>query len=140
MCSFLWKSHCFWFCVLHIHVLMFMLNYYVFINISTCINLCIYLYIFMYLSSHLFWEKAMAPHSCLENPMDGGAWKAAVHGVARSRTRLSGFTFTFHFSLSCTGEGNGNPLRCSCLENPREGSLVGCHLWGRTESDMTEAT
>ena len=29
--------------------------------------------------------------------MDGGAWKAAVHGVARSRTRLSGFTFTFHF-------------------------------------------
>ena len=76
---------------------MFMLNYYVFINISICINLCIYLYIFMYLSSHLFWEKAMAPHSCLENPMDGGAWKAAVHGVARSRTRLSDFTFTFHF-------------------------------------------
>ena len=36
-------------------------------------------------------------YSCLENPMDGGAWKAAVHGVARSRTRLSDFTFTFHF-------------------------------------------
>ena len=36
-------------------------------------------------------------HSCLENPMDGGAWWAAVHGVARSRTRLSDFTFTFHF-------------------------------------------
>ena len=36
-------------------------------------------------------------YSCLENPMDGGAWKAAVHGVARSRTGLSGFTFTFHF-------------------------------------------
>ena len=35
--------------------------------------------------------------SCLENPMDGGAWWAAVHGVARSRTRLSDFTFTFHF-------------------------------------------
>ena len=35
-------------------------------------------------------------HSCLENPMDGGAWKAAVHGVAQSRTRLSDFTFTFH--------------------------------------------
>ena len=32
--------------------------------------------------------------SCLENPMDGGAWSAAVHGVAKSRTRLSGFTFT----------------------------------------------
>ena len=35
-------------------------------------------------------------YSCLENPIDGGAWKAAVHGVARSRTRLSDFTFTFH--------------------------------------------
>ena len=36
-------------------------------------------------------------HSCLENLMDGGAWWAAVHGVAKSRTRLSDFTFTFHF-------------------------------------------
>ena len=36
-------------------------------------------------------------YSCLENPTDGGAWKAAVHGVAKSRTRLSDFTFTFHF-------------------------------------------
>ena len=36
-------------------------------------------------------------YSCLENPMDGGAWKAAVHGVARSWTRLSDFTFAFHF-------------------------------------------
>ena len=35
--------------------------------------------------------------SCLENPMDGGAWWAAVHGVAKSRTRLSDFTFTFLF-------------------------------------------
>ena len=36
-------------------------------------------------------------YSCLENPMSGGAWKAAVHGVAEGRTRLSNFTFTFHF-------------------------------------------
>ena len=35
--------------------------------------------------------------SCLGNPRDGGAWWAAVHGVAKCRTRLSGFTFTFHF-------------------------------------------
>ena len=41
----------------------------------------------------------MAPHSgsCLENPMDEGAWKAAVHGVAEGQTRLSDFTFPFHF-------------------------------------------
>ena len=36
-------------------------------------------------------------YSCLENPMDGGAWWAAAHGVAKSLTRLSDFTFTFHF-------------------------------------------
>ena len=36
-------------------------------------------------------------YSCLENPMDGGAWRATVHGVAESQTRLSDFTFTFHF-------------------------------------------
>ena len=36
-------------------------------------------------------------YSCLENSMGGGAWWAAVHGVAKSRTRLSNFTFTFHF-------------------------------------------
>ena len=36
-------------------------------------------------------------YSCLENPMDGGAWNAAVHGVAEGWTRLSDFTFTFHF-------------------------------------------
>ena len=35
-------------------------------------------------------------YSCLENPMDGGAWKAAVHGVTEGRTRLSDFTFTVH--------------------------------------------
>ena len=36
-------------------------------------------------------------YSCLENPMDGGAWKAAVHGVTEGQTRLSDFPFTFHF-------------------------------------------
>ena len=53
-------------------------------------------------------------------PMDGGAWQAAVHGVAKSRTQLSQ-RLHFHVSLSCIGEGNGNPLQCSCLENPRDG-------------------
>ena len=36
-------------------------------------------------------------YSCLQNPMDGGAWWAAVHGVAKGQTQLSDFTFTFHF-------------------------------------------
>ena len=38
-------------------------------------------------------------YSCLENPMGRGAWYAAVHGVAKSQTRLSDFTFTFHFHV-----------------------------------------
>ena len=73
-------------------------------------------------------------YSCLENPMDGGAWWAAVHEVAKSRTRLSDLTFNFHFSLSCIGEGNGNPLQCSCLENPRDGEAWCAALYGVAQS------
>ena len=43
------------------------------------------------------------PHSCLENCMDGGAWRATVHGVAKSRTRLRDFTFTFQRDIKSSG-------------------------------------
>ena len=106
---------------------------------------------FICLTSFLTGEGNGTPlqYFCLENPMDGGAWWAAVHGVAKSQTRLSDFTFTFHFpalekamashsssfawktpwtgepggpqSMKSLREGNGNPLQCSCLENPRDG-------------------
>ena len=70
--------------------------------------------------------------------MDGGAWWAAVHGVAKSQTRLSDFTFTFHFH-ALEKEMQPTPL---FLPGESQGwkSLVGCHLFDRTESDMTEAT
>ena len=57
----------------------------------------IYIYIYIYIF-FFFGEGNGTPlqYSCLENPMDGGAWWAAVHGVAKSR--LSDLTFTFHFS------------------------------------------
>ena len=71
-------------------------------------------------------------YSCLENPMDGGAWKAAVHGVAEGQTQLSDFTFTFHFHAF--GEGNGNPLQCSCLENPTEGGAWWAAVYGVAQS------
>ena len=64
--------------------------------------------------------------------MDRGAWWAAVHGVAKSWTRLSDFTFTFQFS--CIGEGNGNPLQCSCLESPRDGGARWAAVYGVTQS------
>ena len=71
-------------------------------------------------------DGAPLQYSCLENPMDGGAWWAAVHGVAKSWTRLGDFTFTFHFhalgkemaptSVFLPGESQGR------------GNLVGCRL------------
>ena len=80
--------------------------------------------------------------SCLENPMDGGTWWAAVHGVAKSRTRLSDFTFTFHFHalekevathssvlawrISGTGEPGGLPS-------------MGSHRVGHDWSDLAAA-
>ena len=73
-------------------------------------------------------------YCCPENPMDGGTWQVAVHGVAKSQTRLSNFTFT-HWRrkwqptpVFLPGESQG------------QGSLVGFCLWGRTESDTTEVT
>ena len=66
--------------------------------------------------------------------MDGGAWKAAVHGVAEGRIPLSDFTFSFHFPLSCIGEGNGNPLQWSCLENPRDGGAWWAAVYGVAQS------
>ena len=77
-------------------------------------------------------------YSCLENPMDGGAWKAAVHGVAEGLHFLSELLTTeqlhFHFLLSCIGEGNDNPLQCSCLENPRDGGAWWAAIYGVAQS------
>ena len=80
-------------------------------------------------SSQLLGEGNGTPlqYSCLENPMDGGAWWAAVHGVATEQ-------LPFYFSLSCIGQGNGNPLQCSCLENPRDGRAWWAAVCGVTQS------
>ena len=65
--------------------------------------------------------------------MDGGAWWGREELGTTERLH-------FHFSFSCIGEGNGNPLIFLPGESQGRGSLVGCHLWGRTELDMTEVT
>ena len=75
-------------------------------------------------------------YSCLENPMGGGAWWAAVYGVAKSQTRLSDFTFTF---MHRRRKWQPTPVFLPG-ESQGRGSLVGCRLWGRTELNMTEAT
>ena len=77
-------------------------------------------------------------YSCLENPMDGGAWWPAVHGVAKSQAKLNNFTLRFH-SHALEKE----MATCSSVlawRIPGTGSLVGCRLWGCTGSDTTEAT
>ena len=76
--------------------------------------------------------------SCLENPMDGGAWWPAVHGVAKSWTWLSNFTLLFTF-MHWKRQWQPTPVFLPG-ESQGRGSLVGCHLWGRTELDTTEAT
>ena len=81
-------------------------------------------------------------YSCLENPMDGGAWWATAHGVAKSRTRLRDFTFTFHlhalekemathssvlaWRIPGTGEPSGLPS-------------MGSHRVGHNWSDLAAA-
>ena len=70
--------------------------------------------------------------------MDGGAWWAAVRGVAGSRARLSDFTFTFHFHALEKEMATYSSVLAWRI--PWMGSLVGCRLWGHTESDTTEAT
>ena len=70
--------------------------------------------------------------------MDGGAWWAAVHGVEKSRAQLSDFTFTFTF-LHWRRKWQPTPVFLPG-ESQGRGSLVGCRLWGLTESDTTEAT
>ena len=78
-------------------------------------------------------------YSCLENPKDGGAWWAAVHVVAKSRTRLSDFTSTF---MHWRRKWQPAPMFLPG-ESQRQGSLVGCRLWdhrvGHNWSDLAAA-
>ena len=68
--------------------------------------------------------------------MDSEAWCAVIHGVAKSRTWLGDFTFTF---MNWRRKWQPTPVFLPG-ESQGQGSLVGCCLWGRTESDMAEAT
>ena len=101
------------------------------------------------------WGKFRKPHlnpgegngtplqyCCLENPMDGGAWKAAVHGVAKSRTQLSNFTSTFHFhALEKEMATHSSVLawRIPWTEKPGGLPSVGSHRVGHNWSDIAAA-
>ena len=72
--------------IIILQILVYNLIFHVVINLQRCF---LYQYLYNYFT--------LLQYCCLENPMDGGAWQAAVHGVAKSWTQLSDFTFTFHF-------------------------------------------
>ena len=85
------------------------------------------------IGQHLFRRRHPTP---VLLPGKSHGWRSlvgyTVHGIAKSRTRLSDFTFIF--SLSCIGEGNGNPLQCSCLENPRDSGAWWGAVYGVAQS------
>ena len=92
--------------------------------------------VFLFLVSSLTFGEAMAPHSSTL------AWKipwteepGSLQFMGSLRVRRN-----WAISLSCIAEGNGNPLVFLPGESQGWGSLVGCRLWGHTESDTTEAT
>ena len=81
-------------------------------------------------------------YSCLENPMDGGAWWAAVPGVAKSRTRLSHYTFTFHFhALEKEMETHSSVLALRTPGTGKPGGLpsMGLHRVGHNWRDLAAA-
>ena len=90
-------------------------------------------------------EKVMVPHCSTlawKNPMDGGAWKAAVHGVATSRTRLIDFTFTFHFpALEKEMATHSSVLAWRIPRTGEPGGLpsMGLHRVGHDWSDLAAA-
>ena len=68
-------------------------------------------------------------YSCLDNPVDRGAWWAAAHRVVQSWIQVKQLNM-----YACIGEGNGNPLQCSCLENPRDGGALWAAVYGVAQS------
>ena len=81
-------------------------------------------------------------YSCLENPMDGGAWWATVHGVAKSWTWLSGFTFTFHFPAlekEMATHSSVLALRIPGMGEPGGLPSMGSHRVGHDWSDLAAA-
>ena len=93
------------------------------------------IYLFYFLNISFWFNGNPLQYSCLESPVDGGDWWAAVHGVAQSWTRLKRLSM-----YTCIGEGNGNLFQYSYLENPRDRGSWWTAVYGVTQSDTTEVT
>ena len=126
----------------------------------TCICVCVYKYTHIHVCNNLFTISMIATvkeysfsynqsvnfysevgesngtplqYSCLENPIDGVAWQAAVHGIVKSQTRLSDFTFTFHLhalEMKMATHSNVLAQRISGTGEPGGLPSVGSHRVG----------
>ena len=121
-----------------------LLTHYFLLCLCEFLLLCFWFLFSLYLT---FWlrEGDCTPlrYSCLENPMDGEAWKAAVHGVAKSQTQLSDFTFTFHFpALEKKMATHSSVLAWRIPGTGEPGGLpsMGSHRVGHDWSDLAAAT
>ena len=81
------------------------------------------------LNNRSWWVSPLVYRFGVSLAQDRGAWWAAVHGVAQSRTWLKRLS-----KHACIGEGNGNPLQCSCLENPRDSRAWWAAVYGVAQS------
>ena len=102
-------------------------------------------FIYLLICKHIFGEGNGTPlqYSCLENPMDGGAWWAAVHGVTKSRTRLSDFTLSLHFPAlekEMATQSSVLAWRISGTAEPGGLPSMGSHRVGHDWSDLAAAT
>ena len=105
-----------------------------------CTKHCIaYIYIYRYIGEG---NGTPLQYSCLENPMDRGAWKAAVHGFTEGRTQLSDSTFTFHFhALEKEMATHSSVLAWRIPRTGEPGGLpsMGLHRVGHNWSDLAAA-
>ena len=119
-------------------------------HMSVCIYVCMSIYEIVYFNYNLWYvnygsgEGNGTPfqYTCLENPMEGGAWKTAVHGVAKSWTWLSDFTFNFHFhGLEKEMATHSSVLAWRIPGTGEPGGLpsMGSHRVGHDWSDLAAA-
>ena len=117
------------------------------VSVCVCVCLCCWCWAISsvwWLLCFIFGEGNGTPlqYSRLENPMEGGAWWAAVHGVARSQTRLSDFTFTFHFHVlekEMATHSSVLAWRIPGTGEPGELLSLGSHRVGHDWSDLALA-
>ena len=138
-----WSYHIIFFICCYIYfasILLILLILLIFISVF--IHTLFYSFLFLVMSLTGEGNGTPLQYSCLENPMNGGAWWATVHGVAENRTRLCDFTFTFHFhALEKEMATHSSVLAWRIPGTGEPGGLpsMGSHRVGHNWSDLAAA-